>query len=84
MDDDSQRRELTDQLHRSTGSYELVLSPTILGLLGYLTDQWLGTLPLFTVIAVVIGLVGAVVKIYYGYEVEMRQHEAEGPWAKRS
>ncbi len=82
MDDDSQRRELTDQLHRSTGSYELVLSPAILGFLGYLTDRWLGTLPLFTVLAVLLGLVGAVVKIYFGYQAEMAEHERGAPWAQ--
>ena len=80
--DDSQGRELTQQLHRSTGSYELVLSPVILGVFGWLLDGWLGTTPIITVIAVVVGLAGAVAKLYYGYEAEMAEHERGAPWAR--
>lgn len=80
--DDSQGRDLTQQLHRSTGSYELVLSPVILGVLGYFVDSWLGTTPVITVVAVLLGLVGAVIKIYYGYEAEMAEHEKGAPWAQ--
>ncbi len=71
-------------MNRSTGSYELVVSPLILALIGYGLDRWLGTLPLFTILFAVVGLVGACIKIYYGYTSEMDQHDAEGPWAKRS
>ena len=81
---DSQRRELTQSMNRSHGSFELVVSPLIFALIGYGLDRWIGTTPWLTVIFAIIGLAGAVVKIYYGYEVEMRQHESEGPWAKRS
>jgi len=81
---DSQRRELTKSMNRSHGSFELVVSPLLFALIGYGLDRWIGTTPWITVIFAIIGLAGAVVKIYYGYEVEMRQHEAEGPWAKRS
>ena len=81
--DVSQRRELTHSLHRSTGSYELVLSPLILGLLGYLADRALGTTPVITVLAVVLGLVGATIKIYYGYQAEMEEHEKDAPWNRQ-
>lgn len=81
---DSQRRELAQSMNKSHGSFELVVSPLILALIGYGLDRWIGTTPWLTVLFAIVGLVGAVVKIYYGYEVEMRQHEAEGPWAKRS
>lgn len=80
----TQGRELTEQMNRSTGSYELVLSPLILALIGYGLDRWFATVPLFTVLLAVLGLVGACIKIYYGYSAEMDQHDAEGPWAKRS
>jgi F0F1-type ATP synthase assembly protein I len=80
----SQRRELTQQMNRSTGSYELVVSPLILALIGNGLDRWWGTLPIFTILFAVVGLVGACIKIYYGYTSEMDQHDAEGPWAKRS
>jgi F0F1-type ATP synthase assembly protein I len=71
-------------MHKSTGSYELVLSPLLLALIGYGLDRWLGTVPLLTVAFAVLGLVGACIKIYYGYLSEMDEHEKDAPWAKRS
>jgi len=81
---DSQRRELTSDMNRSTGSYELVISPLLLALIGYGLDRWLGTLPILTIIFAVVGLTGACIKIYFGYTSEMEEHEANGPWAKHS
>jgi F0F1-type ATP synthase assembly protein I len=78
----SERRELTQQLHRSTGGYELVLSPVILALIGFGLDKLLGTLPVLTIVFAVVGLAGAVIKLYYGYRDEMDRHQAEGPWAR--
>jgi F0F1-type ATP synthase assembly protein I len=71
-------------MHKSTGSYELVFSPLLLALIGYGLDRWLGTLPLLTIIFAVLGLVGACIKIYYGYVAEMDEHEKDAPWAKHS
>ena len=82
--DASQRREFNDQLQRSTGSYELVVSPVLLALIGYGLDRWLGTVPMLTVIFAVVGLAGAVTKLSLGYRDEMDEHEAGAPWAKRS
>ena len=79
----SQRRELTEQVGRTTGGYELVFSPLLLALIGYGLDRLFGTLPILTVVFAVVGLLGAVTKIYYSYRSEMEQHEASGPWAKR-
>lgn len=78
----SQRREITDQMNRSAGGFELVLSPLILALVGFGIDKLFGTVPLFTVLFAVLGLIGVVVKIYYNYRAEMEAHEAEGPWAR--
>ena len=80
----SQRRELTQQMHKTTGSYELVLSPLILALVGFGLDHLVGTLPLFTIVFGVVGLIGACIKIYVGYAYEMDEHEKDAPWAKRS
>jgi F0F1-type ATP synthase assembly protein I len=78
----SQRREITDDMNRSVGGYELVFSPLILALIGFGLDKVFGTLPLFTVAFAVLGLVGVVVKIYFQYRTEMERHEASGPWAR--
>jgi F0F1-type ATP synthase assembly protein I len=82
--DASQRRELSRQVSRSTGSYELVFSSVLLALAGLALDRWLGTLPWCTVVLAALGFAGAAVKLYYTYVAEMEQHEANGPWAKRS
>jgi F0F1-type ATP synthase assembly protein I len=81
--DVSQRREITTQVYKNSGGFELALSPALLGLIGYLLDRWFGTVPVLTVIFVVVGLAGACVKLYYGYQREMDEHEANAPWAKR-
>jgi F0F1-type ATP synthase assembly protein I len=80
----SQRRELTQQMHNSTGSYELVLSPLLLALFGYCLDRWLGTFPVITIVFALLGLIGACIKIYFGYISEMDEHEKDAPWAKHS
>lgn len=78
----SQRRELSEQVHRSTGAYELVFSPLLLALVGYGLDRWFGIVPVLTVIFALVGVGGAVTKIYVQYRDEMREHEANGPWAR--
>ncbi|HEY6532153.1 MAG TPA: AtpZ/AtpI family protein [Acidimicrobiales bacterium] len=69
-------------MHRTTGGFELVFSPLILALLGYGLDRLFGTVPVFTVVFAVVGLAGAVAKLFFTYRFEMEQHEANGPWAK--
>jgi F0F1-type ATP synthase assembly protein I len=81
--DDSQRRELSEQMHRTTGGFELVFSPLLLALVGYGLDRLLGTLPVLTIVFAVLGLGGAVVKLYFTYRYEMEQHESSGPWVRK-
>jgi F0F1-type ATP synthase assembly protein I len=65
-------------------AFELVVTPLVFAVLGWLLDGWLGTRPVFTVVLAVFAVAGVVIRMYYGYELEMRRHEQEGPWAKRS
>lgn len=81
--DVSQRREVTQQVYKSSGGYELALSPVIFALLGLLIDRSAGTTPIVTVTFAVVALAGVCVKLYYGYKTEMEQHEASAPWARR-
>jgi F0F1-type ATP synthase assembly protein I len=69
---------------KSTGSYELVFSPLLFSLLGYVLDRLLGTVPVFTVLFAVVALVAVSVKIYFVYKQDMEEHDANGPWAKHS
>jgi F0F1-type ATP synthase assembly protein I len=78
--DVSQGRELSNGMHRSTGSFELVLGPVLMGLIGLLLDRWLDTTPLFIILLAVLGFAGAAVNLYYGYRNQMNEHEANAPW----
>jgi len=69
-------------MNRSAGGYELVFSPLILALIGFGIDKLFGTVPVFTALFAVLGLVGVVVKLYFNYRAEMEEHDAAGPWAR--
>jgi F0F1-type ATP synthase assembly protein I len=72
--DASQRRELNDNLlHRSHGSFELVLSPLLLGLIGLWIDRRLGVVPLCTILFAIAGAVGVCVKIFYVFRTQMAE-----------
>jgi F0F1-type ATP synthase assembly protein I len=78
--DVSQGRELSNGMHRSTGSFELVLGPVLMGLIGLLLDRCLDTTPLLTIVLAIVGFAGAAVNLYYGYKHQMDQHEATASW----
>lgn len=72
------------QLNRGYGdglsrAFEIVLTPVILGFLGSLVDGWLGTRPGFTIGFAAVGVTGVFVKMWIGYDREMRAHEAKLP-----
>jgi hypothetical protein len=79
----SQRRELTQDIHRSSGSFELVLGPALLALIGFGLDRWIGIAPVLTVTLAVVGLAGACVNLYFAYRREMEELEAGQPWARK-
>lgn len=64
-------------------AFDLVATPAFFGGLGYLADRLVGTMPVFTIVLAVFGVVGTFVRAWYGYETEMRSHEASGRWARR-
>ena len=65
-----------------TRAVEIVATPVLLGFIGALVDGWLGTRPAFTLGLAVFGVCGIFVKLWLGYDREMQQHEAEGPWSR--
>lgn len=64
-------------------AFELAVTPAVFGAMGYGLDRWLGLTPVLTVVFLVVALVGMFVRMWYGYDTEMRAHEAAGPWAAR-
>lgn len=76
-----ERRHLFQGFGRGlTEAFEITLIPLLLGVLGHLVDRWLGTVVVFAILLALFGLVGVGVKLWYGYDFRMRQHEAEGAW----
>ncbi|MGI9578161.1 MAG: AtpZ/AtpI family protein [Microthrixaceae bacterium] len=66
------RTAFADAAHRSTGSFELVLGPVLMALLGLVIDRWLGTAPLFILLFTVWGVIGASVSLYFRYREQAR------------
>lgn len=80
----TQRRQLYQGFGDTLAvAFELAFTPVIVGLMGYGLDRWLGTLPIFTIVLVLIAVVGLSARMWYGYDARMRVHEANGPWARR-
>jgi len=82
--DNSQRREFSKDLNRSSGGYELAFAAAIFGGIGLLLDRWLGTTPIIGLGLFLLASVGCVLRLWLGYDHQMKKLEAEGPWARRS
>ena len=71
-----QKRDLHDALWRSHGGFDLVLAPVIFALLGLWIDSATGTRPLFTLLLLAFGSVGAALKVYYDWRRGMDEATA--------
>ena len=65
-------------------AFEIVVTPLVFGVVGFLIDQVAGTTPAFVVTFGVFGVIGTFVRLWYGYDAEMRSHEASSRWAPRT
>jgi hypothetical protein len=61
---------------------EVVATPLVFGGVGLLVDGWAGTRPLFTLVLATVGVVGIFVKMWLGYDREMRDHESKAAWTR--
>ncbi len=59
---------------------EFAVTPIVFGGIGWLVDSWLGTRPLFVIGLVVFAFVGLFVRMWIGYDAEMRRQEEGKPW----
>lgn len=64
-------REMIGALHRSSGSYELVIGAIAAAFVGLGIDSLLGTRPLFMAIFAIFGFIGATYSIWHQYQVAM-------------
>ncbi|MCU1497246.1 MAG: hypothetical protein JWM47_1199 [Acidimicrobiales bacterium] len=60
--------------------FELALTLAVMTGIGWLVDRWLGTAPVFTMVLSIVGFVGISVKLWIGYDLEMRKHETGAIW----
>jgi uncharacterized membrane protein len=71
-----ERRELNngfgDALSRAV---ELVVTPAVMGFLGWLLDRWLGTWPVFALVLFFFTVGYMIWKLFLHYDEEMRAHE---------
>ena len=66
--DGSAQRDLHDALWRSHGGFDLVLAPVLLALAGLWLDTRVGIRPVLTITLLVLGAVGAALKVYYDWK----------------
>jgi F0F1-type ATP synthase assembly protein I len=77
------RQDLNQGFGNALGlAVEMVGTPMIFGLLGWLLDRWIGTAPLLTLVLFLFGVVGMALKAYYAYVEKMKREEADTPWGK--
>jgi F0F1-type ATP synthase assembly protein I len=63
---------------------ELVAAPVLFALLGRFLDNRLHTGPLLVIALAVFALAGTFVRMYLGYDRDMKEQEAGAPWGKRA
>ncbi len=61
---------------------EIVVTPLVFALVGYVIDRLAGTRPLFTLGLAVFALIGVVIRMYYGYREAMAREEEGKPWTR--
>ena len=64
--------------------FELALSIVVMVGIGWLLDRAVGTAPIFTVIFAIFGFVGATLKMWIGYDAEMRKLEDGAIWNRKA
>ena len=79
------REGYAEATHRGYGEatgrgFELALVLVVFGGIGWLVDRVTGTAPLFFLLFAVVGFVGIGVKLWLGYDLEMKAHDEGAIW----
>ena len=64
--------------------FELAITLAVMVGIGLLTDRIFGTAPLFVIIFSVVGFAGITVKLFLGYDLEMKKHEEGAIWNRKA
>ena len=62
--------------------FEIVLTPLIMGGLGWLLDGWLGTGHVLALVFFVLGVIGIFTKLKVGYDRQFAEAEVGKPWTR--
>ena len=65
-------------------AFELAVTPAVFGGIGYAIDRAAGMVPVFTIVLLLLALAGMFVRMWYGYDAEMKGHESRGAWAPKA
>lgn len=63
---------------------ELAITLLVMVGIGFGVDHLFGTAPLFAIIFSVLGFAGITVKLFLGYDLEMKKHEEGAIWNRKS
>jgi hypothetical protein len=61
---------------------ELAITPLVFVGIGFGLDRLLGTTPWLTLLVSVVGITGTMVKLWLGYDQDMRAQEVGKPWTR--
>lgn len=76
-----ERRELNNGFGNGLSrAFEIAVTPLVFGAMGFGLDGVFGIRPVLTIVFVVLALIGMFIKLWYGYDAEMKVKEAEGAW----
>lgn len=64
-------------------AFEIAVTPAVFGGMGYALDRRLDLVPVFTIVFLLLALGGMFVRLWYGYDAEMKAHERRGPWTAK-
>ncbi len=79
------RRELNNGFGNAMArAFELVVTPMVFVAIGYGIGTLVGARPVLTFAFGAFAVFGTIVRLFYRYDLDMRRHEQEGPWAKRA
>lgn len=80
-----ERRDLNKGLDTGLSrAMELVLTPLIFVVIGVFIDRRFETAPVFAIALGLLALIGVSYMTWFRYEAEMREHERNAPWVRRS
>lgn len=82
MSESTSRRWLSPSRNRDVGdglskAFEMVVTPAVFAVLGWLLDRWLGTTPVFVIGFAALALIGKFTAEWYRYAAAMDELDAE-------